>query len=245
MILKEMMIVTCDESIKGMEADENATSAPRCSVTPSRAKALAGLAPTFVNAARPEELSPEQLAERARAGCLDSFERLVSRYENQIYNFLHQFTRNRQDAEDLTQETFLKAYRGLQGYKSSFSFACWLFTIARRSAASHFRSLRHFEELPAHGQLEEEDPASLLETKDEQNSIWRLAKTLKPKQCEAFWLHYWEGFSVAETARIMRTNQIYVKVLLHRARTNLAKILSARGGAGRLGGVSKQVKGVL
>src|SRR5947207_13667977 len=97
-----------------------------------------------MNAPEETEPSPEELARRCQAGCLESFEQLVRRYENQIFNFLRQFTHNQHDAEDLTQETFVKAYRGLHRYKSSLAFAPWLFVIARRTAASHFRSADHF-----------------------------------------------------------------------------------------------------
>ena len=175
------------------------------------------------------ESSSERLAQLSQGGCADSFEKLVSRYENQIFNFLRRFTRNPQDAEDLTQETFVKAYRSLPRYAPSLAFAPWLFTIARRTAASHFRSSRQFEALPTENEGTAENPATLLESKDEQKSLWKLIRTLKAKQAEAVWLRYAEGFSVEETARIMQTNRVYVKVLLHRARTNLSRLLAARG----------------
>ena len=56
-------------------------------------------------------------------------------------------------------------------------------------------------------------------------SIWKVAKKLKPNQYEALWLRYGEGFSISETAEIMNTNQIHVKVLLHRGRKQLAEHL--------------------
>jgi RNA polymerase sigma-70 factor (ECF subfamily) len=179
-------------------------------------------------AGEPTEPTAERLAERSKAGCLESFEQLVARYESPIFNFLRQFTGNHHDAEDLTQETFVKAYRSLHRFDSSFSFAAWLFTIARRTGASHFRSARRFAELPAAEEGTQESPATALECKDEQNSIWKLVWTLKPKQAEALWLRYAEGFSIAETAGIMRTNQIHVKVLLHRARSRLSRIITTR-----------------
>jgi RNA polymerase sigma-70 factor (ECF subfamily) len=175
------------------------------------------------------ESSPEELAQRSQTGCLESFEQLVGLYERQIFNFLRQRARSEQDAEDLTQETFVKAYRSLHGYRPSMPFAPWLFVIARRCAASHFRSAVQFEELPADSEGGEENPAALLEQKDEQKSLWKLVRTLKPMQAEAVWLRYAEGFSVAETARIMNTNRVYVKVLLHRGRSRLAKMLAVRG----------------
>lgn len=177
------------------------------------------------------EVTAELLAERSKNGCLDSFEQLVARFESHVFNFLRRFTGDHHDAEDLTQVTFVKAYRNLHRYNSSYSFATWLFTIARRTGASHFRSTHRFEELPAGEESVQENPATALECKDERNSIWGLVRTLKPKQAEALWLRYAEGFSIAETARIMRTNQIHVKVLLHRARCNLSKMLTVRGSA--------------
>jgi len=212
------MVLACDEPIPGMEQDE-AASAGSPSLSVARP----------VNTGDQPEPSSEQLAERSQTGCQESFEQLLLRYENPVFNFLHQLARNRQDAEDLTQETFLRAYRSLYRYNPSLSFATWLFTIARRAAASHFRTARHFEELPGDDQSVETDPAKLLESQDEQNSIWRRARALKPKQFEVLWLRYQEGFSVAEIARIMRTNQIHVKVLLHRARANLSAMLAAGG----------------
>lgn len=174
-------------------------------------------------------LSPEELAARSKAGCLDSFEELVKRHERHIFNFLRQFTGNHHDAEDLTQETFVKAYRNLHRYKPSLPFAPWLFTIARRTGASHFRSAPVCKEPPLEEESLQQTPATTLECKDDRNSVWKLVRTLKPKQAEALWLRYAEGFSVAETAQIMRTNQIHVKVLLHRARSNLSKILTLHG----------------
>ena len=71
---------------------------------------------------RPEP-SSEQLAEKTQNGCRESFEALVERHGQRIFNFLWQLTRNRHDAEDLTQETFLKALRNIHRYNPARSFA--------------------------------------------------------------------------------------------------------------------------
>ena len=175
------------------------------------------------------EVSAEELARLSAQGSVASFEEIVLRYESQIFNFVHLFARQRQDAEDLTQETFCKAWRGLPRYNPALSFAPWLFAIARHTAASHFRAAEHLEPLPADAGMVEENPANLLAAKDDSEALWRLARTLKPRQWEALWFRYGEGFSVAETARAMGTTQIHVKVLLHRARAGLGKRLAARG----------------
>jgi RNA polymerase sigma-70 factor (ECF subfamily) len=176
------------------------------------------------------ERKPEELARLSAQGSVDSFEQIVLRFQAQVFNFLHAVTRQRQDAEDLTQETFCKAWRGLHRYNPSLSFAPWLFAIARHTAASHFRSAEPFDELPPEAGIVEENPASLLASKDDADALWQLARTLKPRHWEVLWFRYGEGFSVAETARAMGTNEIHVKVLLHRARAGLARRLAARGG---------------
>ena len=179
-----------------------------------------------MTATEQSELSPEQLAARCQEGCHESFEMLVDQFEERILNFLCQITGNRHDAEDLTQDTFVKVYRNIHRYRPAFAFSTWLYTIAKRTAFSHLRrSSKPSEELSAEKEPDLDDPSVLLERKDQHVSIWKIAKKLKPNQYEVLWLRYGEGFSVAETAKIMNTNQIHVKVLLHRGRNQLAKHL--------------------
>ena len=174
------------------------------------------------------ELSQERLVEQCKAGCRESFAALVALYEKRIFNFLWQLVGNSHDAEDLTQETFLKVYQNIHRFKSSHAFSTWLFTIAKRTAFNHFRAAKRYQELSGEEEADLDDPSVLLEQKDENASLWKLAKALRPDQYEALWLRYGEGFSIEETARILHTNQIRVRVLLHRARKNLAKSLRAR-----------------
>ena len=176
------------------------------------------------------DLRIEQLAARSRAGCRESFELLVEHFERRLFHFLYQMTRNRHDAEDLTQVTFLKAYQNISTYESQHAFSAWLFTIAKRTALNHCRGKRLVAELPEDLEAETENPSVVLEKKDEHFAIWQSAKSLKPDQSEALWLRYGEGFSITETARIMNTNSIRVRVLLHRARTALAKKMTRGDG---------------
>jgi len=217
------MVFACDELGADVEGVLTAFSPVRRAQTANDREPV-----RRVNVSDQPELSPEQLAARCQAGCPDSFEQIVLLFEDRVFNFIHQFTRNRHDAEDLTQVTFVKAYRSLPRYNPLFAFAPWLFCIARRTAASHFRSADRFEELTAdcaERSVEEADPANLLARKDESAALWQLARTLKPKLWEVLWLRYGEEFSIAEIAGIMRTNQVHVKVLLHRGRAALGKKL--------------------
>jgi RNA polymerase sigma-70 factor, ECF subfamily len=168
-----------------------------------------------------------KLAAQASTGSRDAFEQLVEHFERRIFNFLYLMTRNVHDAEDLTQITFLKAYQGIQGYHFPHAFSAWLFTIARRTAFNHFRGARQVEQLDDQTEATLDNPGAILERKDEWAAIWQRAKTLKRNQYEALWLRYGEGFSISETARIMRTNPIRVRVLVHRGRAALASKLAA------------------
>jgi len=175
----------------------------------------------------------ERLVEQVKAGSREAFESLLGFYEKRVFNFLWQMVRNAHDAEDLTQETFLKAYQSIQRFNSNQNFSTWLFTIAKRTAFNHFRAAKQFEELSPDHEVDLDDPSILLQQKDERTALWTLAEALPPEQREALWLRYAEGFSIAETVAILRTNQIRVRVLLHRARKNLATRLRPQQAQGR------------
>lgn len=165
--------------------------------------------------------SAEQLAERCKAGCELSFERLVAMFQTRIFNYLLQLLGNAHDAEDVAQETFVKAFRSMHRYDSNYRFSTWLFTIAKNSAISSRRGHRVTEQIETVAdQLRTPEPNPV-----DAEWVWQAARSLKPRDFEAIWLRYAEGFSVRETARIMNINQISLKVVLHRARNALARKL--------------------
>jgi RNA polymerase sigma-70 factor, ECF subfamily len=170
----------------------------------------------------------EEIARQAQTGSAPAFEQLVAMHEARIFNYLRQMTSNLHDAQDLTQVTFVKAYRNLTRYDARHSFASWLFTIAKRTALNHFRDTRRTEELDERTLVETHTPAAQVEHHDEEESVWAKARRLPRDQFEALWLRYAEGFSIEETARAMGTNQVRVRVLLHRGRGRLAKLLKNR-----------------
>ena len=174
----------------------------------------------------------EELARRAGAGCADSFTALVRRHGGGVFNYLLRMTGNPHDAEDLTQETFLKVFRSLGRADPPVAFTAWLFTIARRTALNHFRAARPVDELDPETASGTPDPAALAAATEDRRSLWALARRLvKRRQFEALWLRYAEGLSVKEIARVMRLHSIHVRVLLHRGRQQLARRLAAAPGS--------------
>jgi RNA polymerase sigma-70 factor (ECF subfamily) len=175
-----------------------------------------------------ETRSPEELAAQCQTGCRDSFEALVRQYADRIFHFTLRWAGNHADAQDLTQETFMKAYRSIHRFNTSCSFTAWIFTIARNTAINHCQRTRKFDPLPDDPRGTTPDPAEQLEKADAELSLWTHARRLKKKQYEALWLRYGEDLDLTEVARVMRTSTIHVRVLLHRARRELAKHLVHR-----------------
>jgi RNA polymerase sigma-70 factor (ECF subfamily) len=157
-------------------------------------------------------------AAQARAGSMEAFEDLALQFEPRIYGFLCRHIGNAHDAQDVTQETFVRAWRGIARFDVTRDFATWLFVIARRAAANHFRARRSHDELREDFAAETAAPGV-----EESGEVWRAAKKLKPGYYEALWLRYGEEFSVIQTARVMGLTTIHVKVILHRARKELAR----------------------
>jgi RNA polymerase sigma-70 factor (ECF subfamily) len=169
----------------------------------------------------PIEETLEQLAEKAKTGCQQSYEKIVVALQERVFSYVLQLVRNEEDAEDLAQETFVKAYRHIKSFDGRAKFTTWLYSIAKNTAFNHLRRKKPQEPLEYHQD-------SLVAPKeqqvgDERDSIWTLARQLKPRLFEVLWLHYAEGFSMKEMAEITKSNSVTVRVLLHRARVALRK----------------------
>ncbi len=170
-------------------------------------------------------LSAEELALRSQQGCQECFEELVERYNVRLYQFLRNKIAGIQDAEDLVQDTFVKAYRNIHRYRSSWRFSTWLFTIGSRLANSYHRK---FLRRQAVAGIEAEDirPADVVAMQQEtHDGLWAIVRDLSKDQYQALWLKYAEDMSIKEIAKVLKKTQVGVKVLLYRARTNLAQRL--------------------
>src|ERR1700754_4432422 len=98
-----------------------------------------------------------ELVVRAQAGDRDAFERLVLKHKVSISRVIFRITKNREDAEDEVQETFLRAYRGLRGFRGNSKFTSWLTRIAVNQALMCLRKRRHRDLLLDHAVECEDD----------------------------------------------------------------------------------------
>jgi len=181
--------------------------------------------------------SAEELAVRAAAGSLPCFVELLGRFEGRVFNFLIRRVRPAADAEDLTQETFLRAWQNIGRYRPKFRFSTWLFTIASRLAVDHHRlKRRHWTGVSAETQAARADrkassadhPAHLVAEDNDEDSLWSLAAALlSSEQHSALWLRYAEDLTPKEIARVLGRTQTAVRVMLFRARETLVTHIGA------------------
>jgi RNA polymerase sigma-70 factor, ECF subfamily len=171
--------------------------------------------------------SDEELAVRARQGCAASFEQLLRRFQTPLLHFLRQRGFSA-DAEDLTQETFLRVYENLHRYDRRWAFSTWLFTIARRTGLNYRRRLRPTTDVRAVAGAVSANAAPLerLVAEENRSRLWdRAAAVLSEEQTTALWLHYVEEMPAREIARVLGRSWTSVKVMLFRARRRLVPLL--------------------
>lgn len=171
-----------------------------------------------------KELSNEELALRTQEGSPECFEELVKRFEGRLLGFLGRRGGQAQEAEDLLQDTFTRAYHKIEQYDPKWRFSTWLFTIARRMACDQRKGLKRQSLALAEAVTTDQyNPLRIVQQKEEKENLWSLAnKLLSGDQFTALWLRYSEDMSIKQIAKIMNKTQSYTKVLLFRARNRLA-----------------------
>jgi RNA polymerase sigma-70 factor (ECF subfamily) len=176
------------------------------------------------------ERTPESLARLAQDGSLLAFSQLVEEFEARLFNFILRRVGNWADAEELTQETFVRAWERIGRYDSRWKFSTWLFTIGLRLAVSDHRSRSRMRLAPTHAveSVSRRDDAESVSDRELGAPTWDLAgRLLTPSQHTALWLRYAEGLGIAEIARIMNRTQVSVRVTLFRAREALAREINS------------------
>ena len=180
----------------------------------------------------------EELVALARDGAHKAFEELVERYKHKTYHIAFGFARDREEAKDLSQDAFLKAYMNLTKFDGRSSFYTWFYRILVNLCLDHKRrrSRRPNEEFSeaVENQLDPSHPVAASASLDAHVMASQLSRkvgvalqTLPPKQRTAFILKNHQGLSIKEIAEVMETAEGTVKVHLHRAvmalRENLAE----------------------
>jgi RNA polymerase sigma-70 factor (ECF subfamily) len=190
-----------------------------------------------------EEQQTTQLLHRCLAGDSSAWEEIVRLHNRRIYNLCYRFTNSAQDAQDLTQDVFVRVYRTLASYNvAKGAFSTWLTTLTRNLLVDHFRrtkqeritdsidaGLRDEEDsMSVSDRLEDSAPApdDRLASKETQKLVQQALARLSPELREAVILRDLQDFDYKEIAQILRVPEGTVKSRINRGRMELARLLS-------------------
>ena len=156
------------------------------------------------------------LIRQARNGSAAAFAEIVDHHQHRLLRYLMLRGLQQADAEDAAQKAFVTAWEKLDTYREKWRFSTWLYTLAQRAIDT---GPDHTPLHQTEGLTDALDPALEQQMK---HNLWATArKHLSGTAFTTLWLHYGEGFTNAEIARITRRNRVAVKVMLHRARETL------------------------
>ncbi|MFQ5527993.1 MAG: sigma-70 family RNA polymerase sigma factor [Thermoanaerobaculia bacterium] len=190
---------------------------------------------------------------RAIKGSQEAYARLVAAYQRPLFSVIVRMVRDPALAEDLTQESFVKAFRALESFDTSRKFSSWLFTIAHNTTIDHVRR-RQVSTVPLDGSNREDDDRGLAHlavatdaSPEEDMAHRELAgdletalTRLRPEYAEVLVLRFQQDLSYEEIAEITCLPLGTVKTHLYRARKALAEALEKRGWDPSTGGVTRR-----
>lgn len=177
----------------------------------------------------------QQLISLVLEGRKEAYSILVSRYQNYVFTLTLRYISSREEAEEVAQDVFVKAYRNLAAFRGSSRFSTWLYTIVHTTCISRLRLRGHHlvttdeETLAAISAQHSAHviPAGL-DNKSSKEMLDIAIKSLKPEDARIITLFYQAEQNLEEIARVLMIPANTVKVKLHRARQKLRDILVNR-----------------
>lgn len=201
------------------------------------------------------EIDEKRVIKRAARGDADAFEQLVKTYQTPIYNLCLRMTGHPEDAADLTQESFLKAWRSLGSFQFESAFSTWLYRLASNTCLDFLRSVKRHPQISltveaADGETQTIDvadpaptPEEAVEAKDERARLAQAMQALDPQQRQLLTLRVVNDLSYAEIADILEIKEGTVKSRLARTREALRKKLLQNGNESELSASNSQKGG--
>jgi RNA polymerase sigma-70 factor, ECF subfamily len=187
-------------------------------------------------------LTDQEVVLLARGGREAAYRELVRRYERPVFALLFRMVRDRELAEDLAQETFVKALNAIESYRPEFKFSSWIFKIANNAAIDHLRR-RELDTLSLDGSphaetpeamqatalqigARQESPLDAVEARELGGAIEAAIGRLRPEYRSCILLRHVEGRAYEEIAEILDLPLGTVKTYIHRARNELRLALA-------------------
>jgi RNA polymerase sigma-70 factor (ECF subfamily) len=164
--------------------------------------------------------------QRVRAGDIRAFSTIVANYQKMVFTIIYKIVENREDAEDITQEVFVKVFKSLDQFKEESEFSTWLYRIAYNTTLSELRKRKLSfisinDNLDAGNELfNDEDELDLKEIKLQYLEV--ALKKLSPDEIFLVTLYYFKEQTMDAISKISNLSVANVKVKLHRIRKKLA-----------------------
>jgi RNA polymerase sigma-70 factor (ECF subfamily) len=174
------------------------------------------------------------LIKEAKEGDVEAFGELYERYSESMFRFVYSQTSNRLDAEDLTADVFLRAWKSLPRYQErGFSFSAYLFRIARNVLIDNRRKRKPVDvvtedEIMNFPDTISSDPSALLSTKMQHRELVGILDQLREDYRTVLVLRFLNELSPEETSQVMGRSVGAVRVLQHRALTSLRKLIPSQ-----------------
>ena len=176
---------------------------------------------------QPDQYYIDQVLE----GDVNAFSFLVERYQNLVYTVVYRIVKNKEQAEEVAQDSFIKAYESLKKYRGDAKFSTWLYTIAYRKSLDAIKSAKRFaaseliEEI-SEGDIESvTDALNYLQEQERKQIISESIMKLPEDEAAIITLYYFEEKSVKEIVEIVGLTADNVKIKLYRSRKKLYSIL--------------------
>jgi RNA polymerase sigma factor (sigma-70 family) len=173
-------------------------------------------------------LSDNEIIGKVLSGNQQAYAGLVERYQNYVFTLTMRFTKNREDAEEVSQDIFIKAYRSLADFRGASKFSTWLYTIVNTTCITFLRkkkletySLDHEKVFEVADSKDSGFRANLVEQKSRTNMVNEAIALLGPDDAEIITLFYKAEQSLDEIGKILGLDPKTAKVRLHRARQRL------------------------
>jgi RNA polymerase sigma-70 factor (ECF subfamily) len=166
----------------------------------------------------------------------DEMRKIYQEYYKEVHSFLLFFTRDRNNAEDMTQEVFLRVYRSFLSTDRPANFKAWILTVAKNVAIDHYRKHRFYSLLPdmffKNLPTKSGNPEAAFEMEEEWSYLQEAIQKLKHQYRLIIFLRAIKEFSIKETAEIVQCSESKVKIDYHRALLKLGKnlISNKKGG---------------
>jgi RNA polymerase sigma-70 factor (ECF subfamily) len=182
-------------------------------------------------------LNEIELISRLKAGDAIAFKVLVETRQSLVYNTVIGFLQNAEDAEDVTQDVFVKIFESIPQFKGESALSTWVYRVAVTTALEFLRRKKRKKRFgflsPILGENNEptlelpdfNHPGVTLDNREKSAMLFKAIRELPENQQTAFVLNKVEGLSYQEVAEVMKTSLSAVESLLHRAKTNLKELL--------------------